>query len=233
MNEDWRSRTEPIALPPPALSRRQVWLIVAGFPALYLLNSFTPWSMGLFRDGDQSWWPAFFVSVAVLHWMSVFAVVWTMRRNRQELRQIGFRMRVPGMLAYFVVVIAVGVGLVLLRQTWPPPESPLEPWAILYPVTLGQKIAWIGISLTAGFCEEFVYRGFAIRALQGRGFRTWQAVALASVSFTLLHGIAGVILFPVYFAFGLLFAGLFLWTKRLAPVMYAHALFDVLAVLAV
>ncbi|HEV7281815.1 MAG TPA: hypothetical protein VGN57_16560 [Pirellulaceae bacterium] len=32
--------------PLPTLSRWQVWLVVAGFPAVYWLNSFTPWSMG-------------------------------------------------------------------------------------------------------------------------------------------------------------------------------------------
>lgn len=222
-----------LAISPPMLSRRQVWLVVAGLPALYLLNSFTPWSIGLFGKGDRSWWGAFFVSVAVLHWGSVAAVVLMLRRTGQELRQIGFRMRTPGVLTYFAVVIAAGAGLVALRRTWPAYEGPLEPWMGLYPVTLAEKVAWVGVSLTAGFCEELVYRGFAIRALQGRGFGTWQAVALASASFSLLHGVAGVILFPVYFAFGLLFSGLFLWTKRLTPVMYAHALFDLTAVLAV
>ena len=224
---------EPPPDPPPALSRRQVWLIVAGFPALYLLNSFTPWSVGLFGRGDRGWAAPVAASVLLLHWASVAAVVLTLRRNGQDLRRIGFRMRASGVLTYFAVVTAVGAGLVLLRLTWPPHAGPLEPWMAIYPVMPAEKVAWVVISLTAGFCEEFVYRGFAIRALQGRGFRTWQAVCLASTAFALLHGIAGVLLFPVYFAFGLLFSGLFLRTKRLGPAMYLHALFDLTAVLAV
>ncbi|HEV7281816.1 MAG TPA: CPBP family intramembrane glutamic endopeptidase [Pirellulaceae bacterium] len=139
----------------------------------------------------------------------------------------------PGVLAFFATLIAVGLALLALRQLWPAHEEPLEPWMAFYPATFAEKLAWIGVSITAGFCEELVYRGAAIRGLQGRGFRTWQAVAVASASFSLMHGPTGVILFPVFFAFALLFSGLFLRAKRLAPVVYLHALLDVMAVLAV
>jgi membrane protease YdiL (CAAX protease family) len=88
------------------------------------------------------------------------------------------------------------------------------------------------MSLTAGFCEELVYRGFAISALRGRGMRAWQALIIASVSFVFVHGLAGVFAFPVYFTFGLLFGGLFLWRRTLAPGMCLHAAFDMFAILA-
>jgi membrane protease YdiL (CAAX protease family) len=219
--------------PPPTMPRWQVWLIVAGFPAVYWLNSFTPWSIGLFVEGDRSWRSAFFASVVVLHWASVAAVVLVLWKNGQRLRQIGFEMQIPGVLAFFGTLIAVGLALLMLRQLWPAHEGPLEPSMAFYPATFSEKLAWIGVSITAGFCEELVYRGAAIRDLRGRGLKTWQAVAIASASFSLMHGPTGVILFPLFFAFALLFSALFLWTKRLAPAMYLHALFDVMAVLAV
>jgi membrane protease YdiL (CAAX protease family) len=91
----------------------------------------------------------------------------------------------------------------------------------------------IGVYLSAGFCEEFVYRGWAIRVLQAKGFRTWQAVALATVSFVFIHGVAALVLFPVLIIAGILYSLLFLWTRRLSPGIYLHALFDMMSLLAV
>jgi hypothetical protein len=30
----------------------------------------------------------------------------------------------------------------------------------MYPATLGERLFWIFMSFTAGFCEELFYRGF-------------------------------------------------------------------------
>ncbi len=91
---------------------------------------------------------------------------------------------------------------------------------------------WVFMSFTAGFCEELVYRGFAIRMLQRRGLRTWLAVLLATVAFVFVHGVAAVFLGHIYFVAGLLFAALFLWRRSLVPGMCLHALVDVSAILA-
>jgi hypothetical protein len=84
-------------------------------------------------------------------------------------------------------------------------------------------------AISAGFCEELIYRGFGIRVLQGRGMRTWLAVLLASLSFVMIHGVSAVFLFPFLFIAGLIFSGIFLWRKSLTLGICLHAMFDLLA----
>jgi membrane protease YdiL (CAAX protease family) len=97
---------------------------------------------------------------------------------------------------------------------------------------MGERLFWIFMSFTAGFCEELVYRGFNIRALQGRNLRTWLAIGLATLSFVFMHGISVMRVSPfltIYIA-GLLFSALFLWRRSLVPGICLHTLFDLAAI---
>ena len=220
--------SSPIALP-----RWQVLLLLVGFPALYLVNSFTPWSMGLFVDHDRSYYLPFWTSVAVLHWTSFVLALVFIRRAGGRLSDIGFKLRSSGAVAVTGFIVAAGVALILIRQTWPASTAPYSDWQVLYPSTITERLFWIFICVTAGFCEELVYRGYGIRVLQLRGFRTWQAVVLATTSFVFIHGLAGVFLFPCYFMAGLLLAMILLWRKSLTAGICIHAAFDLMALLAI
>ena len=84
------------------------------------------------------------------------------------------------------------------------------------------------MSLTAGFCEELIYRGFGIRALQ-RNMRTWLAVGVATLAFFFMHGMSALAPSPflIIYTMGLVFSVLFLWRGSLVPVICLHALIDV------
>ena len=120
-------------------------------------------------------------------------------------------------------------------------------WLVFFPTNLWENIFFVFVAVSAGFCEELVYRGFAITALQSRWFRLWQAVILATISFVFIHGLGGVYAFPVFFLAGLLFAGIYLgrvggvgWRGRIGPTgrksllraMVTHAVGDMTAILA-
>jgi uncharacterized protein len=55
------------------------------------------------------------------------------------------------------------------------PQSPME------------LIPYLGLAATAGLCEEFLYRGFAMAALTRAGLPPWGVVLLSSVFFGLAH----------------------------------------------
>lgn len=215
------------------LSRWQILLILVGFPVLYWLNGFLPWSLGLFYQQDRSYLIPFLVSICGLHWASVLAVVFLIRRTGGSLPEIGFHLSWRGVLTLVIVVTAIGAGLIWLRTTWPTSEAPSEASQMMYPSTATQRWFWIVVALSAGFCEEFVYRGFGICALEARGMSRWKAVCWASFSFVMIHGVFGVIAFPFLFLAGLAFSAIFLWRGSLTPVISIHAIFDVLAVAAV
>ena len=116
----------------------------------------------------------------------------------------------------------------------------------IFPRTAYEQLFFIPVALSAGFCEEIVYRGFGITALQARGLRVWHTVVLTTLSFTFMHGPAGIFAFPIFFLGGLLFVGIYFGrvggigprglvkppgTKSLLRAMIIHGIGDISAIL--
>ncbi len=99
----------------------------------------------------------------------------------------------------------------------------------LLPVNLAEYLPYSALAITAGVCEEFVYRGFAIAALSKAGLPLWLVVILSSMLFGLAHayqgrgGIVSTGIFGVLLALGRLGFG------SLVPVMMWHAGLDLAA----
>ncbi len=97
------------------------------------------------------------------------------------------------------------------------PQSPVE----IFP--------FLALAVTAGVCEEFLYRGFALAAFQRAGFPVWSAVLLSSALFSLAHlyqgrgGLAGTMIL------GTLFGAARIRYDSLVPVMLWHVAVDVVA----
>lgn len=219
-----------IVLPP-----WQVAIILVGFPLLYLANSYTPWSKGLFVNHDHNYYIPFLSSILLLHWVSVAMLVIFISRAGGHLQDIGMQLS-PGKVAMNLgMLAAIGTALVLVRQNQPASYHPTHLPAtvsLLLPVTLGERGFWMLTSLSAGICEELIYRGFGICALRGIGVPTWMAVPLAAIAFVLIHGLWGLHKFWFYFVIGLLYSGLFLWLRSLTPGIWIHTLHDMVFILA-
>ena len=50
-----------------------------------------------------------------------------------------------------------------------------------------ELIPFLALAVTAGLCEEFLYRGFAMAALTRAGLPAWSVVLLSSILFGLAH----------------------------------------------
>ena len=219
-----------------SMPRWQVVLMLVGFPVLYLINSFLPWSKGLFGNKDHSYFLHFWISVAVLHWLSFLVAAILIKRSGGALSDItGFHFSPRKIAGILAVLLIISVSLIFVRQTWPPDRLPpgLAAWQAMFPATLIERSFWIFMCLTAGFCEEFVYRGFGITVLRGKGLRLWQAVILATLSFIFVHGLGGLFAFPFFFLSGLLFSAIYLWRKSLLPGILLHVIMDFGALLAI
>lgn len=204
-----------------------VALVLVGFPAAYLLNSASPWARGFSAEHNQAFFFSFVASLLALHWLSAGVTVWVLRRNRVRLDQIGLAASARTAVLLATSLVAVGVATIVLREALGPAEPLWQgPTAGLHLNTAPERAVWIFASLSAGFCEELVYRGFGISVLRAHGLQAGLPVVLPTISWVLVHGVGGVLLFLPHFIVGLLFAGLFLWRRNLAPVMYVHALID-------
>jgi membrane protease YdiL (CAAX protease family) len=99
----------------------------------------------------------------------------------------------------------------------------------ILPQSTVELLPYLALAITAGLCEEFLYRGFAMAVLVHLGLQAWAAVLLSSVLFGLAHsyqGRGGIVM--------TLLIGLILGTSRLAydslvPAIFWHSAVDVVA----
>jgi membrane protease YdiL (CAAX protease family) len=97
---------------------------------------------------------------------------------------------------------------------------------LLLPKTFTQRMFWIVMSLTAGIVEEAGFRGYVLTKLNLFVRNWWITAIISSFFFGLGHfyqGWGGSVLTGIY---GLMFCGLFIWRKSLAPCITAHFLQD-------
>ncbi len=113
-----------------------------------------------------------------------------------------------------VLVRGLGAGHAKSIQTLLP-RSPLE------------ILLWIAVSISAGICEEFVFRGYFQKQFAAFTHSRWIALVLQALLFGVSHGYQGVQACLRIAAFGLLYGLLALWRKSLRPGMMAHAMSDV------
>ena len=96
----------------------------------------------------------------------------------------------------------------------------------LLPRTPPEIALWVVLSLTAGFCEETVFRGYLQKQFEGISGSARIGVALQAVIFGLSHGYQGLRNVILITVFGALFGALALWRKSLKPGMILHAWTD-------
>ena len=129
--------------------------------------------------------------------------------------------------------LAIGVWAVwMLVQTawvrWLGPEHAASIQTYL-PQRAMEIVLWIGVSISAGFCEELVFRGYFQRQFQTFTHSRWIALFLQAVLFGIAHGYQGAEACVKIACFGVLYGLLALWRKSLRPGMIAHAGSDILS----
>jgi len=103
---------------------------------------------------------------------------------------------------------AAGVGALL-------PRSPLE------------IVLWVALSLTAGFVEELLFRGYFQAQFHALTRRSWAAMILQAALFGISHGYQGVQACLKIALYGLLMGALARGRRSLRPGMMAHAWTDI------
>lgn len=99
----------------------------------------------------------------------------------------------------------------------------------ILPVNSVELLPYCALAVTAGACEEFLYRGFAMGALSRVGFPAWAVVILTAVLFGLAHAYQGRSGILGTFVMGVLFGVVRLAYDTLIPVVIMHAIVDLVA----
>ena len=174
-----------------------------------------------------------YLSVTFMNWLLVLYVWKGVRRRggsfasliggrwsnaREVLRDLGIAACFWGIL----LAVAWGIDGLLGQGN----EKSLD---LLLPRTGLEVVVWIATAASAGFCEEFVFRGYVQRQTLALSGNVWAAVAGQGLIFGAMHAYQGWRPAAVVTVIGLLFGGLASWRKNLRVGMVAHAWQDVWA----
>ena len=140
------------------------------------------------------------------------------RNGRDVLRALGIAA------IFWVVLAGTAWALHLLVG-----EGHAKSVDVLLPKTPLEIAAWIVTSISAGFCEEYVFRGYVQKQILGFTQSSAGAVLGQGLLFGLMHAYQGWRALVVITGMGILFGALAAWRKTLVPGMIAHAWQDVWA----
>jgi membrane protease YdiL (CAAX protease family) len=177
-----------------------------------------------------------YASTIGFQWFAVAVVAWRAWAHGFTASQLGLvihsRSRILVASIVGAATIAALQWLNLRRVGKIPLESrgPLQAIAErILPQSTIELLPYLALAITAGLCEEFLYRGFAMAALAHVGLQTWAVVLISSVLFGLAHsyqGRGGVVM--------TLIIGTILGSSRIAydclvPAIFWHGAVDVVA----
>ncbi len=205
--------------------------VMFGFPLIqYLfLQVGTAFQGG--RETTEADWFVFFVWIVALEWTLFLLVRWGLRREGRSLAEVG----VPALTRRDVVGVgAVVAGLAgFILVVGDSSSEAVQNLPDIFPKTLEQKLVFLPVALTAGICEETLFRGFCYTELRRLGLGLIAAVLLPTISFVLIHGginqDLGLMLFRVVVS--LAFAALYIWRGSLRAPILLHAATDAVLVL--
>lgn len=180
-----------------------------------------------------------YATTIAFQWALAMAVAWRALARGMTTKELGFshngvmEVLLPGLLGSVVLGSLHWLNLRRVgKMEGPAPELMRKIAARILPRNLIEFLAYAALAITAGVCEEFLYRGFAMAALTRAGLPIWLVVPLTALLFGLAHtyqgrnGVAGTS------AMGLVFGGFRVLTDSLFPVTMWHATVDLVAGLA-
>ncbi len=88
-------------------------------------------------------------------------------------------------------------------------------------------MAWIIVSISAGVCEEIVYRGYLQKQFLALTGSSFAAILIQGIIFGISHGYQGFKQVIIISVFGVFYGALAIWRKSLIPNMVAHAWGDI------
>lgn len=221
----------PVSPSRPVASARHSVIIIVAFLAMALAGA-------LFQRKLASAPPAahpsvlpLYLQLLALEW-GLFLYVWKrgLRRTGTTLRElIGGRSR--SWLITVVTAIGLWVAWQLVATGWNRAVGPSHDASIAAYLPRGavESSLWVVLSLTAGFCEELVFRGYFQRQFAAWTGSRWLAVGLQAVLFGVSHGYQGFAACAEIACFGVLYGAVALWIRDLRPGMLAHAMTDILS----
>jgi uncharacterized protein len=137
-----------------------------------------------------------------------------------------------GVTAGLIAIVAVVFAFVLWRRRHPRPQAPkatVDRLRKLIPASGPEMAAFVLVGITAGICEELLFRGWLVNILRVATGSVWVAVAIASAAFGIGHAYQGAKGMLRTGLVGLQLALLFVYVDSLIPGQVLHAAVNIVA----
>jgi membrane protease YdiL (CAAX protease family) len=199
------------------------WSLLAKVFSDRLSAAFNPNRVYLYLTNIFLEWLVFAIVVTGVRWSgaSVLLVVGERWRSaRQVLRDIGIA-------AGFWVVASMLLWIIskLLRIA-----ALAHNMQFMLPHGAAEKTLWVALSVTAGICEETIFRGYLQRQFMALTKSAPAGILLSAAAFGAAHAYQGFRFVILISLFGAMFGILAYWRGSVRPGMIAHALQDSLGV---
>ncbi|MFH1754204.1 MAG: type II CAAX endopeptidase family protein [Candidatus Latescibacterota bacterium] len=176
---------------------------------------------------------AYIITMFVEWMLSIIVLAWWLF-NQRALPDLGLALntglgwKIGSSLTLIACALLVLQTIVVLRSRGKLQEvrEQIKPLQALLPHDKREIRAFTALSITAGICEELLYRGFLFAFLSSM-LGVWQAALLSSLAFGVGHAYQGLTGILKTGAVGLVMAGLLLLTGSLWAPMILHAMLDV------
>ena len=140
------------------------------------------------------------------------------RSARQVLRDIG--------IAFGFWIVALGLLWIFGRLLRIPAQG--GNMQFMFPHGGAELALWIALSVTAGICEETIFRGYLQRQFMALTKSAPAGIVLSGAAFGAAHAYQGVRMVILIALFGTMFGILACWRGSVRPGMIAHAWQDTL-----
>jgi CAAX protease family protein len=176
-----------------------------------------------------------YIVTLLWEWALAALAVWGIRIRKIPLRQLlgkrrpalrdwrdDFALAFAFWIGASIVLAAIGIALKLAHFS-----SPQKTIAQLAPQNGWQLLLWVLLSISAGICEELVFRGYLLQQFSRGGKSIWAGVLISSLLFGVAHGYEGASGMIAITVFGGMFCLLALKRGSLRAGMIAHAWHDI------
>jgi uncharacterized protein len=175
-------------------------------------------------------------STIAFQWIAAAVVAWRAWAHGLTALQLGLVM--PRRFWLIVITVFGAVMIVMLQwlnlrrmgRSTSPLRGPLQALAErILPQSKMELVPFLGLAVTAGLCEEFLYRGFAMAVIARGGLPATIVILLSSVLFGAAHLYQGRTGFISTMVLGFLFGISRVVFGSLLPVIVWHVGVDVVA----
>ena len=183
---------------------------------------------------DHSMRVKLYISTVVMEWLMVLFIWWGLRTRKQTTLGglVGGRWKTPEdflldiavAVGFWIVSLAVlaGVGYALGMNDLSHVKDMKERIGSMLPEGKVEIELWLLVCVTAGFCEEVIFRGYFQKQFSVLVKSAWGGIVVQGLIFGGSHAYEGWQQMIRIALFGFLFGVLAHWRKSLRPGMMAH-----------